>query len=85
MTKDITDTKILKIKMAKEIYTTQQIHRVITGAGLDIEAEYGTDYIIFCPFHNNNRTPAGEVSKESDVWTNRMVAANFDGHLRRGI
>jgi DNA primase len=54
--------------MAKEIYTTQQIHRVITGAGLDIEAEYGTDYIIFCPFHNNNRTPAGEVSKESGLF-----------------
>ena len=54
--------------MAKELYTTQQIHRVITGAGIDIEAEYGTDYIIFCPYHNNNRTPAGEVSKESGLF-----------------
>ncbi len=53
--------------MVKELYTTQQIHRVITGAGIDIEAEYGTDYIIFCPYHNNNRTPAGEVSKESGL------------------
>jgi DNA primase len=65
--KDITDTRILKTKMVKELYTTQQIHRVITGAGIDIEAEYGTDYIIFCPYHNNNRTPAGEVSKESGL------------------
>jgi DNA primase len=54
--------------MLKEIYTTQQIHRVLTGAGIDIEAEYGTDYIIFCPYHNNNRTPAGEVSKESGLF-----------------
>ena len=54
--------------MAKELYTTQQIHRVITGAGIDIEAEYGTDYIIFCPYHNNNRAPAGEVSKESGLF-----------------
>jgi DNA primase len=54
--------------MVKEIYTTQQIHRVLTGAGIDIEAEYGTDYIIFCPYHNNNRTPAGEVSKESGLF-----------------
>ena len=68
MTRDITDTKITKIKMVKEIYTTQQIHRVLTGAGIDIEAEYGTDYIIFCPYHNNNRTPAGEVSKESGLF-----------------
>jgi DNA primase len=50
------------------MYTTQQIHRVLTGAGIDIEAEYGTDYIIFCPYHNNNRTPAGEVSKESGLF-----------------
>ena len=54
--------------MLKEIYTTQQIQRVLTGAGIDIEAEYGTDYIIFCPYHNNNRTPAGEVSKESGLF-----------------
>jgi DNA primase len=53
---------------SKELYTTQQIHRVLTGAGIDIEAEYGTDYIIFCPYHNNNRTPAGEVSKESGLF-----------------
>jgi len=54
--------------MVKELYTTQQIHRVLTGAGIEIEAEYGTDYIIFCPYHNNNRTPAGEVSKESGLF-----------------
>jgi DNA primase len=54
--------------MLKDIYTTQQIHRVLTGAGIDIEAEYGTDYIIFCPYHNNNRTPAGEVSKDSGLF-----------------
>ena len=52
----------------KELYTTQQIHRVLMGAGIDIEAEYGTDYIIFCPYHNNSRTPAGEVSKESGLF-----------------
>lgn len=56
------------MKMSKELYTTQQIHRVLTGSGIDIEAEYGTDYIIFCPYHNNNRTPAGEVSKESGLF-----------------
>jgi DNA primase len=54
--------------MSKELYTTQQINRVLIGSGIDIEAEYGTDYIIFCPYHNNNRTPAGEVSKESGLF-----------------
>ena len=50
--------------MYKQIYSQDQIQRILTGSGIDIEAEYGTDYIIFCPYHNNNRTPAGEVSKE---------------------
>ncbi len=54
--------------MVKDSYTAEQVNRVLTGAGIDIEAEYGTDYIIFCPYHNNNRTPAGEVSKEHGLF-----------------
>ena len=54
--------------MVKDIYTEEQIKRVLTGAGIDIEAEYGTDYIVYCPYHNNSRTPAGEVSKESGLF-----------------
>ena len=53
----------MKIKMVKDTYTAEQVRRVLVGSGIDIEAEYGTDYIVFCPYHNNNRTPAGEVSK----------------------
>ena len=49
--------------MVKDTYTAEQVRRVLVGSGIDIEAEYGTDYIVFCPYHNNNRTPAGEVSK----------------------
>lgn len=45
------------------IYSKEQIKRVLSGAGIDIESEVDSDYIIFCPFHNNNRTPAGEVDK----------------------
>lgn len=48
----------------KDIYTEDQIRRVLTGAGIDIETEFGLDFIIFCPYHSNTRTPAGEVSKE---------------------
>ena len=50
------------------VYTQEQIKRVIVGAGVDIEAEFGNDYIIFCPYHNNNRTPAGEVAKDSGLF-----------------
>lgn len=50
--------------MASDIYTEEQIRRVLNGAGVDVEAEFGNELIVFCPYHNNNRTPAGEVSKE---------------------
>lgn len=46
-------------------YSKEQIKRVITGSGINIESEVDSDYIIFCPFHNNYRSPAGEVDKNS--------------------
>jgi DNA primase len=49
-------------------YTAEQVKRVLTGAGIDIESEVDSDYIMFCPFHGNHRTPAGEVDKSSGVF-----------------
>lgn len=49
-------------------YTREQIARVLGGSGLDIQAEVDTDFIVFCPFHANHRTPAGEVDKISGVF-----------------
>jgi len=65
LTKDTTGIKTMK---TSNIYTQEQIKRVLIGAGVDIEAEFGNDYIIFCPYHNNNRTPAGEVAKDSGLF-----------------
>ena len=50
------------------LYTEDQIRRVLEGSGIDIQKELETDFIIFCPYHNNSRTPAGEVSKESGLF-----------------
>lgn len=50
------------------LYTKEQIKRVLTGAGVSIESEVDSDYIIFCPFHANHRTPAGEIDKNSGVF-----------------
>ena len=47
------------------VYTPEQIKRILTGSGIDIESEVDSDYIIFCPFHNNYRSPAGEIDKRS--------------------
>jgi DNA primase len=51
-----------------DIYTKEQVKRVLAGSGITIESEVDTDYIIFCPFHANHRTPAGEVDKSSGVF-----------------
>jgi len=48
-----------------DTFTEEQIARVLRGTGVDIESEVDSDYIIYCPFHANNRTPAGEVDKQS--------------------
>jgi DNA primase len=50
------------------IYTEDQIRRVLIGSGVNIETEFGNDFIIFCPYHNNSRTPAGEVAKDSGLF-----------------
>lgn len=47
----------------RSVYTAEQIKRVLTGSGIDIVSEIDSDYIIFCPYHNNSRTPAGEIDK----------------------
>lgn len=46
-----------------DIYTAEQIKRILVGSGTTIESEVDSDYIIFCPYHNNFRSPAGEVDK----------------------
>jgi len=49
-------------------YTEEQIKRVLVGSGITVESEVGSDFIIFCPYHNNTKTPAGEVSKQSGLF-----------------
>ena len=51
-----------------DIYTPEQIKRVLSASGVDVFSDVGDNLIIFCPFHNNHRTPAGEVHKESGLF-----------------
>ena len=46
-----------------DLYTDEQVKRVLVGSGLNVESDLESDYIVFCPFHGNHRTPAGEVNK----------------------
>ena len=50
------------------IYSEEQVQRVLVGSGLNIESEVDSDFIVFCPFHGNHRTPAGEVDKLNGIF-----------------
>lgn len=50
------------------LYSPEQVERILNGAGIDIVKEVDSDYIIYCPYHNNNRTPAGEISKHAGTF-----------------
>ncbi len=48
-----------------ETYDEEQVRRVIQSCGIDIHSEIDTEFLLFCPYHNNYRTPAAEISKET--------------------
>jgi DNA primase len=50
------------------LYTKEQIKRVLAGSGIEVQSEVDSDFIIFCPFHNNHRSPAGEIDKKSGMF-----------------
>jgi DNA primase len=54
--------------MVSSLYSEEQVRRVLNGAGVEIETEFGNDFIVYCPYHNNSRTPAGEVAKDSGLF-----------------
>jgi DNA primase len=56
------------MKKSKGSYTAEQIQRILSGSGIDVISEVDSDYIIFCPYHNNSRSPAGEIDKSSGVF-----------------
>lgn len=52
----------------QEYYSEDQVRRSLIASGITIASEVDTDFIIFCPFHNNTRTPAGEVHKTNGLF-----------------
>lgn len=49
-------------------YSEDQIGRSLLASGIEIVYEVESDFIIFCPYHNNYRSPAAEISKESGIF-----------------
>ena len=48
-----------------EVYSAEQVRRVLQACGIDIQYEVESDFLIYCPYHNNFRTAAAEISKET--------------------
>lgn len=51
----------------RDFFTGEQVRRVLAASGIEVSQELDSDYLIFCPFHNNHRTPAAEVNKETGI------------------
>lgn len=49
-------------------YAEDQVKKVLIASGIELAYELENDIMIFCPFHNNYRSPAGEISKETGVF-----------------
>ena len=49
-------------------YSENQIRRSLLAAGIEIVSEVDIDFIIYCPFHNNSRTPAAEIHKTNGLF-----------------
>lgn len=46
-------------------YTAEQVGRVLRSIDLEPANEVDSDYIVFCPFHSNFRSPAAEIAKDT--------------------
>lgn len=46
-----------------DYYAEGQTEAVLDALGVDIRSETSDHWLIFCPYHDNWRTPAGEVDK----------------------
>lgn len=52
----------------RSYYTEYQVKSVLNAIGVDVASETTDDFLIFCPYHNNSRTPACEVHKEKGLF-----------------
>lgn len=48
-------------------YTPDQVESTLRAVGVRVESETNTDFISFCPFHNNSYTPSFATSKDTGL------------------
>ena len=51
-----------------DLYGEKQVKKIVAATGTNVQIELDNDLIIFCPYHNNFRTPAAEISKTTGLF-----------------
>ena len=51
--------------MLTDKYAAGQVKEVLDGIGVKIFNQSDSDYICYCPFHDNKHTPSFAISKYS--------------------
>ncbi len=62
-----------------------QVYDVLEQIGVDVAYETDTDFVGFCPFHNNVHSPAFCVSKDAGVYYCHNGACDERGTFRQLI
>lgn len=47
------------------MYTESQVRKVLAACNIKVQSELESEFLLFCPFHNNYRSPAAELNKET--------------------
>lgn len=51
-----------------EAYSEDQVENVLNECGIDIVNDASTHFLVYCPFHLNDDSPACEVDKVKGLW-----------------
>lgn len=58
---------------------------VLEDLGLDIRSETASEYLLYCPFHDNTDSPAFAIDKKEGLWICFNASCGAKGNLRQLI
>lgn len=64
-------------------YNPGQVLKVLEGIQVRVASETATEYLCYCPYHHNMRTPAFAINKHSGLFKCFNGNCNREGNLER--
>ena len=74
-----------KREVSRKTYTPEHIRNIVNACGIVVDQETVTNYIGFCPFHENTHTPALSIDKRTGRFICFNHACNEHGGLYKLI